>query len=329
MTYRVFAGVDEAGLGPILGPLTLGFCTFRAPAEGANLWQSLAPVVTRDVKRDRSAFVVADSKQVFTRTERGARRLETTALGFLALLDPKHRPPTSAEGLLWGTPASLAPEASVSESIPWYRDMPTLPRHVDAGWLELRVEKLSRKMRSQDVTLVDAGVAVLPAGQLNRSFRETDNKAQTHWLASKEVLRHLWDEHARDGLRLVVDRHGGRYHYGPLLGRAFPDAAVELVGEKPSRAEYRVIERGGDARRMLITFAEKAERRSFAAALASCLAKYARETSMRALNRYFSALQPDLKPTAGYHADGSRWLEDARPALERAGVERRVLVRER
>jgi len=326
--YAVFAGVDEAGLGPILGPLTLGFCAFRAPADGANLWKALAPVVTRNVKRDKNAFVVADSKEVFTRNPRGARRLENTALGFLALLDPEQRPPTSAADLLWKTPVSLAPGREVSADTPWYRDMQALPRHVDAGLLELRIEKLSRKLRARDVRLLDAGVAVLPAEELNRSFHETDNKADTHWLASKGVLRHLWNEHAGDGLRLTVDRHGGRYHYGPLLGRAFPDALVKLVSEKPSHAEYHLAERGGE-RRMRITFAEKADQRSFAVALASCMAKYARETSMHAFNRYFETLQPDLKPTAGYRTDGWRWLEDAKPALERCGVERGVLVRER
>jgi hypothetical protein len=319
VSTTVFAGVDEAGLGPILGPLTLGFSAFRAPAEGANLWKALAPVVTRNVKRDKSAFVVADSKEVFTRNERGAKRLETTALGFLTLLDPERRPPTSAADLLWNTPASLAPGRAAAEHIPWYRELPELPRHVDHGLLEL----------AKEVELLGAGVAVLPAEQLNRSFHETENKAETHWQASKGVLRHLWEQYAAEGLRLTVDRHGGRFHYGPLLGRAFPDAVVELVSEKPSHAEYHVTERGGGARRMRITFAEKADRRSFAVALASCLAKYARETSMLAFNRYFASLQPDLKPTAGYRTDGWRWLEDAKPALERAGVDRAVLVRER
>ena len=327
----VFAGVDEAGLGPLLGPLTIGFSAFRAP-PGASPWKLLAPAVTRNVKRDKQAFVVADSKEVFTRTERGAKRLETTALGFLALLDPERRPPRSAERLLWGTPRRLGPRTDLSR-IPWYRELPELPRYVDAGLLELRVEKLARRMRTAEIELVDAGVSVLPAELLNRSFHQTENKADTHWRSTRRVLRHLWREHAGGGLSLVVDQHGGRSHYGALLARAFRDASVELVREGAQGAEYRVVERDavdlGGRRRMQITFVEKAEQRSFAVALASCLAKYARETSMGAFNRYFESLQPDLKPTAGYRNDGWRWLKDAEPALERCGVERRVLVRER
>lgn len=322
----VFAGVDEAGLGPLLGPLTIGFSTFRAPAD-VSPWKALSPVVTRNVKRDRSAFVVADSKQVFSRNQRGSKRLETTALGFLSLLDQERRPPTSAERLLWRTPACLAPRTDLS-AIPWYRELPTLPRHVDAGLLELRVEKLARRMRAADIELIDAGVSVLPAELLNRSFHQTENKADTHWRSTRRVLRHIWRAHAPGGMRLVVDRHGGRSHYGPLLGRAFRDANVELVSEGTDGAQYRVIEREGD-RSMHVTFVERAEQRSFAVALASCLAKYARETSMSAFNGYFSSLQPDLKPTAGYRNDGWRWLKDAEPALERCGVARALLVRER
>ena len=331
----LFAGIDEAGLGPILGPLTLGFSVFRAPREGANLWKTLQPVVTKDPRTKRAskgAFCVADSKVVFQRSERSAERLETTALGFLSLLEPGRRPHPSADRLLFATPDELGPgEAAVAE-LPWYREPPPLPRHVDRGRLELRVEKLARCMARTGVELVDAGLAVVPANQLNRSFDETENKAATQWATCTRVLARLWRAHGAEGLRLTVDRQGGRYHYGALLARALPDAEVELLDEAPARAEYRVEgRRGGPAagHRMRVTFAEKAERHSFAVALASCLAKYARELAMEQFNAYFAGLQPGLKPTAGYRTDGWRWLEDAAPALERARLERRVLVRSR
>ena len=328
-----FAGVDEAGLGPILGPLTLGYSVFRAPRDSVNLWEALAPIVTRDCKHADEAFAVADSKLVYTRNPRGRRRLEATVLGFLALLDPERRPHRRASDYLWSTPACLAP-ADEYVAAPWYQAFELeLPQYHDSGLLELRVERLARAMRAKSIELVDAGVAVHPAAQLNRSFQQTNNKSRTHWDASQAVFRHLWDEHACGGLRLVVDRHGGRFRYAPLLMRAFPEAEVEVLREHPQRAEYDVTERApaGDAapRRMRVTFAEKAEDRSFPAALGSCFAKYARETAMQAFNSYFAGLQPDLKPTAGYTTDGRRWLADAQPAVEMSDVARDTLVRER
>jgi hypothetical protein len=50
---------------------------------------------------------------------------------------------------------------------------------------------------------------------------------------------------------------------------------------------------------------------------------------MGAFNGYFTTLQPDLRPTAGYVTDARRWMDEARPALRRADLAPRVLVRER
>jgi hypothetical protein len=325
---RLFGGLDEAGLGPLLGPLTLGFSVFRAPAGSTDLWRTLAGVVSQQASSG-APFVVADSKKVFARTPRSAARLEATALGFLGLLDPHGRPPATASQLAWRCPAELAPPEEALRDHRWYAGLDApLPRFQDAGRLELQVEKLARAMRGAHVELVDAGVRVLPEGELNRSFARTGNKSATHWESSAAVMRRLWDLHGVEGLHLVVDRHGGRSHYGAPLARAFPDARVELVVEKPSLAEYLLAERDGP-RRLRILFAERAERRSFATALASCLAKYAREACMQAFNAYFCDLAPELKPTAGYTQDGRRWLADAAPHLERVGLDPRELVRQR
>jgi len=323
------AGVDEAGLGPMLGPLTLGFSVFEAPEAARDLWRALEPQVSDDPLRDAKGFVVADSKVVFKRTPRCRKRLEATALGFLALLDRARRPHTSVGRLLWETPSALAPEAEIVARHPWYRDLATkLPAHQDARTLELRVEGLWRAAERRGVKLLDAGVRVLPEGDLNRSFRETSNKAATHWAASLAIFQRIWREHAHGGLELTIDRHGGRMHYGPQLARAFTDANVLLVSETPVRSEYALAERRGP-RAMRVVFAERAEQASFAVALGSCLAKYARETAMDAFNAWFAARAPELVATAGYTTDARRWLVDAAPVIQREQLDRACLVRER
>ena len=64
-------------------------------------------------------------------------------------------------------------------------------------------------------------------------------------------------------------------------------------------------------------------------ALASCLAKYTRETCMAAFNAYWCERQPGLKPTAGYTTDGRRWVAEAEATLARADLPDDVLVRRR
>ena len=182
--------------------------------------------------------------------------------------------------------------------------------------------------RSGRVALVDAGVRVVPAGELNASYDVTANKAVSVWEKTLEVLQHLWRVHGGSRPRVVLDRQGGRSHYGALLAQGLPDASVKAVSEEESRSEYRLNERNGP-RRMELIIIEKAEDQSFPVALASCLAKYARELVMEGFNAYFADLQPELRPTAGYRTDANRWLRDAEPALRRARLPQRVLVRAR
>jgi len=327
--FATVAGVDEAGLGPMLGPLTLGFSVLRLPSASTNPWEALAPAVSDEPKHDARAFVVADSKVVFKRTAKCSKRLEATALGFLALLDPERRPSSTTQRILFESPADLAVEPDAIARHAWYRNgRRAAPRFWDATTLELRVESLSRAMRRAEIELVDAGIRAVPEGELNRSFADTSNKSLTHWRASTPIFRRIWERHADHGVELWVDRHGGRSHYGPLLGRAFPEAIVEWIDESPERSRYSIRARD-DSRRMRIVFSEKAERFSFAVALGSCLAKYARETAMEAFNEHFAALDPSLRPTAGYTTDARRWLEDCAPLLERIGLERTEFVRQR
>ena len=50
---ELFRDLDEAGLGPLLGPLCIGWSVFRVPTDaGEDLWRLLQDVVTGDPKRD-------------------------------------------------------------------------------------------------------------------------------------------------------------------------------------------------------------------------------------------------------------------------------------
>jgi len=328
----VVAGLDEAGLGPLLGPLTIGFSAFRVPAEDTDLWRQLARGVAPRSKRGERRIVVADSKKVFARSAPGRRRLETTALAFLSLLHDDGAPPADAREVLFD---ALPPPDGVVARHPWYEHLPSVPRAIDRGALELQAARLGRELAARDVTILGAGVRVVPSGELNDSYATTGNKADTVWARTLEVLRHLWTKHGEDGAAVTADLQGARSHYGPLLARGFPEASVRRLREDGIVSSYALEERdeerrgGWLPRRMTVEFRAKGEEHSFSVALASCLAKYARETVMEAFNSYFHAVQSDLAPTAGYTTDGRRWLDEARPALLERDVPREILVRAR
>jgi ribonuclease HII len=340
---RIVAGVDEAGLGPMLGPLTIGYSAFRVPRSRCELWHALGGACTRDIDDDQASLVVADSKLVFTRNVRGARRLERTVLAFLAQRAAPTSRPRDARELIETLDERLedsaSPSAVLRETWACRLDHP-VPSSADGTEIDGVSSRLGATLCGAGVAVLACGVRSIPPSELNTSFTSTDNKSITHWEACRPVLRRLWSAHAHEGLALVVDRHGGRMRYAHLLAGAFDGCAVRIVSETRHVSTYFVVEARaldaldagapiGETRRMLVTFAEHADGDSFAVALASCFAKYARERCMDAFNAYFGGLQPGLKPTAGYLNDARRWLSDARHAIVRSGIARRDLVRDR
>jgi hypothetical protein len=322
----IVCGIDEAGLGPLLGPLAIGYAAIALPEPRACAWRLLGDLAGKRPGKTRR-LVVADSKMVFARNAHGRKRLEATALCYLAQREAGCVPPRDPRALLFR--GALRPAEALVAQHPWYALLPrALPLDHEPATLELLSAVLERRMKKRGLALLDAGVRVVLAGELNASYGETANKALSVWERTLEALRHLWTAHGAEHPLVVIDRQGGRMRYGPLLARGLPEATVTLVSETDERSEYRLAERGGPrAARLVIV--EKAENQAFPVALASCFAKYARELAMGAFNAYFAELQPGLKPTAGYRTDGWRWLEEARPALERAGLPRNLVVRER
>jgi ribonuclease HII len=301
---RILAGVDEAGLGPVLGPLVVAGVAMSGP-RGEDPWKLLKHVVCKR-RSKKGKLRVADSKKV-NQGPHGRHHLERTVLAFWATL----------HGQLPETLAELLDVAGVPleplERCPWYAgglDLP-LPLDNDAGELELKAHLLARAMDNKGVCLKHMAVRPVDAAEFNASIAETDNKSHTHFHAYSaviaELLRVLDAQPCDDQAHLVADRCGGRFRYLAGLRQHLPGREIRILEEHPELSSYLIRRQD---HRVQITFAARGEDRAFPTALASCAAKYVRELMMECLNRWFLGRVPGLKRTAGYYTDGNRFLDD-------------------
>jgi len=319
-------GLDEAGYGPMLGPLVLGGCALEVPQAGIDAWQALASAVAARASATDERLLVADSKLFQAQTPAGRARLEATALAFLEL--------AGVRDPLWLVRGTCAPDPRELALHPWYAE---LGRAFPLGAAPAEVERATRALeqaaRDAGVRVRAARVRLVPEGEFNRDCGSGANKADCLWKHGSALLQGLVRP-ARETSgaeleeRLVLaDRQGGRTRYWAALAQAFPDWEVRALCERAELAEYALARAGESPLR--VRFEPRADGRHFATALASCLAKYARECAMDAFNRYFARLAPELRPTAGYVQDARRWLGDAHALLESERVPRELLVRAR
>lgn len=313
----LLAGIDEAGLGPILGPLVVAGVALEGP-RGADPWELLATHVCRE-RLHKGKIRVADSKKVKA-GKYGLQRLERTVLAFMGTLFgdvPAH---------LGELLAAAGVDAAAFAPYPWYApDQLALPLFGDRDELRVFASGLAGTMRRQEMELLHIALQPLDVREFNASIARTDNKSDTHFEAYSAVIGELLQRLPGEA-HLVADRCGGRMHYQRALRRRLGGHEVRCLGEAPRESSYEVR---GDGQRVRITFAAQGEDRAFPTALASCAAKYLRELCMHQLNSWFAARVPDLAPTAGYYVDGHRFLLDVGGLLEAEDFPLELLLRSR
>lgn len=311
------AGIDEAGYGPLLGPLAVGLAAFRAGGTGDLPGAEAA--LRRALLGGGHGVRVGDSKETHV-PSRGPGALEATVMAVLAARDgdlPRDVPALHAA-------LGVAPPP---EDHPWYAPLRrrSLPLAADPAEAARRGAALARRMGEEGVAFAALAVRVLPEGAFNAAVARTGSKATVLFEESVEQVAAAFRAGGEGPLQVTCDRHGARARYGPLLQGRFPGGLVRVL-EEGRRASAYSLDPGGTRR---IRFVEGADAALPAVGLASILAKYLREVWMGALNGWILAEAPEVRPTAGYWSDGQRFLRETEGARRRLGVADALLVRSR
>lgn len=336
----IYAGIDEAGYGPLLGPLCVGTSVFRVDqwSEGESapdLWKLLAPAVCREARDPKRRIAVDDSKKLklanSSVTKHPLTHLERGVLAFLSALPGEGTPCPATDAAFFAQAGIAIPSES------WYAGDPEpCPVSTSADAIGIAANTLRLALGQAGVGLLHLNCQAMGEGTFNELVQAAGTKAAATEAAIVEHLWTIWDRwgaigaESGGGVRVVCDRQGGRANYTDMLRRAFPGVDVLETHQSETQSRYELRSTGEGAadakpRHMHILFLVESERHHLPVALASMLAKLTREMLMARFNRHWRARLPELKPTAGYRGDGWRWIEEAKDVLSDA--DRRAMIR--
>ena len=318
----IYAGIDEAGYGPMLGPLCVGCSVFSIPdhdpEKGApNLWQTLKSAVARKSTDKKKRIAIEDSKELVVQGVEQHERIRHLERGVLAFASRLCDLPSCDGDFLRAMGVSTFRQ-------PWYDSISAMPMTHSADELRIACAMLHRALARTGINIEMMRCEAIDADTFNEQVSLTGSKATINFAAAMRLADCVWRRWERDNPRIVVDRQGGRTHYLQDLQHNFPDAELAILEESERTSRYQLSRHGST---MTISFVTESESLHLPAALASMTAKFTRELLMIRMNRYFSALVPELKPTAGYFKDARRYLRDIEPIIQREAIDRRVLVR--
>lgn len=262
----IYAGIDEAGYGPLLGPLCVGLCVLRVDGwsdgtavggggvEGGggsgggapDLWKLLSGAVCREPGDRRRRIAIDDSKKLKLGNSGKKHPLVHLERGVLSFLLCKMHEEALARGDT--EPPLIADDAEffrrIGVTLPceaWYETcgqgngaLPTaFPGGAGADELAIARSVLARELAAKGVKLEALRCEAIGEGVFNEIVEAAGTKAAATESALVAHLHTVWETfagRADDGdsraVRVVCDRQGGRANYAPMLERAFPGVRV-------------------------------------------------------------------------------------------------------
>lgn len=262
----IFCGIDEAGYGPMLGPLCVGFAAFRVedwdPEGGApDLWKLLDKAICRKARDSRGRIAIADSKKLKlsnqSKTRHPLTHLERGVLAFGGLLgcgagfQPAREDAEAHAGRMPAPQQADTDEALFAalgvhlDPHPWYAGEPTpLPLSGSAGQHAIARNTLALACESAGVEPLALACIAVGEAEFNDTIRTGGSKAHCTGRCFARYLRRVVERWGGSGdeVRLVCDRHGGRTSYTDMIEAALRGLGceVETLEESDRCSRYAV-----------------------------------------------------------------------------------------
>jgi ribonuclease HII len=319
LTDTVLVGVDEAGLGPILGPLVVSAACFSVPAAGnqADMWHLLGESVASNKKHLAGRLLICDSKKAYTPST-GIAFLEKTVLSCLGYLG---KTPASVTELI----DMLCPACkSRLAEYPWHKDH--CQRYIKFNHDDIAISAgaFARNLDKIGMALVALKSFCFDVAFYNDMIQKVNNKSTVLFMAVCSLIDEIIKGTQHRNYHFIIDRQGGRTKYTRQLRTMFPEMELKVLKEEQNFSSYQL---GTSYKNVKIDFATKADTTFLPVCLASMVSKYLREQLMNCINSYFVEKCRNLKPTAGYWTDGKRFINDLKQIAPEIQYDPNQLIR--
>ena len=324
-SMAILAGIDEAGYGPLLGPLVVSATALRVPEDllKADFWKVLETAVGSTKRGLGGRILVTDSKKAYTKSS-GIGHLRRSVLTAAAC--------SVAEGGFCGSAGeflrAVCPDCwGRFDGYAWYKGLDDLDLGADKTDIEIAASVLRKAMDKNEVSICTLVSRCLDAGYYNRQVAAVRNKSNVLFTALCELVGEIFKEAGdNEEVHIIIDRQGGRVLYGGPLMRMFPEMELSVLLETERISSYDLS--AGD-KTIRLHFKVEADKYFLPVSLSSMVSKYVREVMMEAINNYFLGHCADIKPTAGYWKDGQRFVADIAAMVPELEYDREMFIRSR